>query len=196
MVVDLLVAADIRTAIGRRESVMRHFLTPPLPPPTLPPGMVQATVERLLVAPAGSAYALAARLLGARIGTIPLPMIAAPAHAQLLVTPGAIQYSVAGDDDRNPSSPQKAGQGLSIASLSLRDTRYRRSAQTSPKARGGDLGPSPFSEPGPPIAPAPRRTPRRSLAPRPADAASGSREKKSNQIYKGDSSKLRPTSGE
>lgn len=103
---------------------MRHFLTPPLAPATLAPGMMQATVERLLVAPAGRTRACAPRLVRTRVGTIPLPMIAAPAHPQLLVTPGAIQHSVAGDDDRNPSSPQKAGQGLSIASLSLRDTRY------------------------------------------------------------------------
>jgi hypothetical protein len=131
IVVALLVVADIRTAFMRRESLMRHFLTPPLTPTTLPPGMMQATAKRLLVALAGRAYARTARLLGARIGTIPLPMIAAPAHAQLLMTPCAIQHSVAADDDRNPSSPQKAGQGLSIASLSRRDTRYRRSAQTS-----------------------------------------------------------------
>jgi hypothetical protein len=167
IVVDLLVAADVRTGIGRWESVMRHFLTPPLAPATLPLGMLQATFKRLLVAPACSAYALAARLLGARIGTIPLPTIAAPAHAQLLVTPCAIQQPVAGDDDRNPSSPQKAGQVPSIASLSLRDQRYRRSAHTSLKARGGYLGPSPFSEPRPPIAPPPRRKPRRLFAPRP-----------------------------
>jgi len=196
MIVDLLVATDIRTAIGRRESVMRHFLTLPLAPATLPPGMMQATVERLLVAPACRPRTFAPRLASTRVGTIPLPMIAVPAHSQLLVTPCAIQQSVAGNDDRNPSSPQKAGQVLSIASLSVRDKRYRRSAQTSPKARGGYLGPSPFSEPGPTSAPAPRRTPRRSLAPRPADAASGSREKQSNQIYEGDGSKLRLNPGE
>jgi hypothetical protein len=37
------VAADVRTTIASWESVMRHFLTLPLAPPTLPPGMVQAT---------------------------------------------------------------------------------------------------------------------------------------------------------
>jgi hypothetical protein len=81
MVVDLLVAVDIRTAIGRRESVMRHFLTPPLAPATLPPGMVQAPGERLLVAPACRPRTGAPRLARTRVGTIPLPMIAAPAHA-------------------------------------------------------------------------------------------------------------------
>src|SRR5271169_4796001 len=52
ILVDLLVTSNVRTPSGRWESVMRHFLALPLASATLPPGMTQPTVRRLLVAPA------------------------------------------------------------------------------------------------------------------------------------------------
>ena len=142
---------------------MRHFLALALAPPTLPPGMMQPTLEGLLVAPSGRPHALAPRLIRTRLGAVPLPVITAPAHPQLLLTTCAIQHSVAALDDRRPSSPQKAGQVLPIASLSPSEQAlFRRSRGPPPKARGYYLGPSPFSEPGPTIALAfPNETPRR-----------------------------------
>lgn len=175
---------------------MRHFLALALAKVLLALGVQPATVERVLKALAGGARARAPRLASARLGAIPLPMVAALADTQLRLAPGAVEQPVAGLDDGSTSSSPKAGQRPSITSLSARDKRHQQSACTSQKARGAHLGPSPLSEPGPSIAPALRRPPRRAFAPRPADAASGSREKKSNQIYEGDGSKLRRNPGE
>jgi hypothetical protein len=153
IVVDLREIADIRIAPAARESLMRHFLALALAPPTLPPRMMPPTLERLLVASSCRPHALAPRLIGTRLGAVPLAVITAPAHPQLLVTTCAIQHPVAALDDRWPSSPQKAGQVLPIASLSaLEQALFRRSRGPPPKARGCYLGPSPFSEPGCPIA--------------------------------------------
>jgi hypothetical protein len=153
MVVDLLEIADTRIAPRARESLMRHFLTLALAPPTLPPGMMQSTLERLLVASSCRPHALAARFVGTRLGAVPLPVITAPAHPQLLLTTRAIQHPVAALDDCRPSSPQKAGQVWPIASLSAPEQAlFRRSRGPPPKARGCYLGPSPFPEPGRPIA--------------------------------------------
>jgi hypothetical protein len=108
IVVDLLVAADIRRVARRRESLMRHFLTVALAPAGLPPGMMQAAPQRLLVAVSCGVHAGAARLAGARIGTIPLPVIAAPAHPQLLLAARTVQQAVAGNDHQPTSSPHQA----------------------------------------------------------------------------------------
>ena len=59
---------------------MRHFLAVALAPAGLAPGMVQAAPERLLVMCAGPSHARAPRLAGARIGTIPLSVIAPLAY--------------------------------------------------------------------------------------------------------------------
>jgi len=146
---------------------MRHFLTLSLSKVLLALGVLPATVERILKALACGARALAPRLAAARLGAIPLPMVAALADTLLRVAPGAVEQPVAGLDDGSTSSSPKAGQRPSITSLSAWDKRHQQSACTSQKARGGHLGPSPFSEPGPSIAPALRRPPRRSYAPRP-----------------------------
>lgn len=50
----------------------------------------------------------APRLTGARIGTIPLPVIAAPAHPQLPLTARTVQQAVAGNANRPTSSPHQA----------------------------------------------------------------------------------------
>ena len=98
MIADLLVAADVRRVARRHESLMRHFLAAALAPVGLPPGMMQAATERLLVVCAGASSPLTPRLAGARIGTIPLPVIAPPAHPQLLLAACTIQQPVTGAD--------------------------------------------------------------------------------------------------
>ena len=163
---------------------MRHFLTLALAPATLPPRMMQPTLECPLVAPSCHLHALAACLIGARLGAVPLPVITASAHPQLLLTMRAIQHSVAALDDRRPSSPQKAGQVLPIASLSAPEQALlRRSRGPPPKARGCYLGPSPFSAPGPPIALA---LPNETAAAPPHRSTS----RRSNQIHEADGSNL------
>lgn len=142
IVVDLLEAADVRTDIRRRESLMRHFLTLALTPATLPRRVMQPPAKCLLVALSRRTHALAARLPGTWLGTIPLSAIATPAHPQLFVASRAVEQSIADVADRSKdpdtSSPQKAGQSLPITSLSPWDKRYQGSAHTSPKARGGN----------------------------------------------------------
>ena len=148
---------------------MRHFLALALSKVLLAPRVLPAPAEGVLKALARGARALAACLAPARLGAIPLPMVAALTDAQLLMAAGAIEDPVAGLDDGSTSSSQKAGQRRPITSLSARDKRYPQSACTSQKARGGYLGPSPFSEPRCPIAPhagakptpSPRRATRR-----------------------------------
>jgi acyl-coenzyme A synthetase/AMP-(fatty) acid ligase len=100
---------------------MRHFLALSLSKVMLAASVLQATAEGLLKALARIALALAARLAPARLGAIPLPMVAALAQAQLLAATGAIKDSVAGLDDGSTSSSQKPGQCPPIASLSGRD---------------------------------------------------------------------------
>jgi len=90
IVVDPLVAADTRIAFDLQESMMRHFLTLALTPPTLPPSMMQPTASALLIVPACFAQALAPCLLRTCPGAIPLPVIAAPADTLLALTPRAI----------------------------------------------------------------------------------------------------------
>jgi hypothetical protein len=153
MVVDLLVAADIRIALASQESLMRHFLALALTPPLLAPRMMQPAAKARLIAPACIAHALASRLPSAWIGAIPLSVIAAPADALLALTPRAIEHSVAGDD-RTGSSLPKAGQWPPTASLSPMGPALSTIGADSPKARGHHLGPSPFAQPGPTTAPA------------------------------------------
>ncbi len=163
---------------------MRHFLALALTPAALPRRMLQSSLERLLVASSCRPHAFAARLIRARLGAVPLPVVTALAYPQPLVTTRAIQHSVAALDDRRPSSSQKAGQVLVIASLSAPEQAlFRRSRGPPSKARGCYLGPSPFSEPGCPIALAlanetgPRRRHR-------------STSRRSNQIHEADGSNL------
>jgi hypothetical protein len=78
--VDLLVVADVGSNARRLESVMRHFLALALAPQVLASGMMEAAPQRLLVALPGRSHALTPRLTRARIGTVPLPVITAPAH--------------------------------------------------------------------------------------------------------------------
>jgi len=87
---------------------MRHFLPLALAPPTLAPSVMPAAAKRLLVVCARPSNALAPRLAGTRIGTIPLPAIAPPAHPQLLLTACTVQQAVAGNDNRPTSRPQQA----------------------------------------------------------------------------------------
>ncbi len=87
---------------------MRHFLTVALAPAGLPPGMMEAAPQRLLVVCARPSNALAPRQARARIGTLPLPVIAAPAHPQLLLTARTVQQAVAGNDNWPTSSPHQA----------------------------------------------------------------------------------------
>ena len=152
---------------------MRHFLALSLSKVLLAPGVLSAPAEGVLKALARGARARASGLAPARLGAIPLPMVAALTDAQLLMAAGAIEDSVAGLDDGSTSCSQKAGQRRPITSLSARDKRYRQSACTSQKARGGYLGPSPFSEPGFPIAPRagakPTPSPRRASRPHRAE---------------------------
>jgi len=155
MVVDLLVAADIRIELDSQESLMRHFLALALTPPLLAPRMMQPAAKARLIAPACIAHALASRLPSAGIGAIPLSVIAAPADALLALTTRAIEHSVAGDD-RTASSLPKAGQWRPIASLSLMGHALSTIGADSPKARGCTLGPSPFAQPGRTTAPAVR----------------------------------------
>lgn len=132
---------------------MRHFLELSLTKVMLAPGVLQATGKGFLKAPSGGALALTTSRTPARLGAIPLPMVAALAQAQLPTTAGAIEDSVPGLDDGSTSSSQKPGQRPSIASLSVRDKNTSDDGWgTSQKARGGHLGPSPFSEPSFPIA--------------------------------------------
>jgi hypothetical protein len=152
---------------------MRHFLELSLTKVMLTSGMLQATGEGFLKALACGTLALTTSRTPARLGAIPLPMVAALADAQLLVAPGTVEHSVADLGDGSTSSSQKPGQGPSIASLSARDKNTSgRWMGTSQKARGCHLGPSPFSEPGFPIAPRPRAkpTPSAMRAPRPGPA--------------------------
>ena len=72
----------------------------------------------MLVASSCCPHAITACLASTWLGAVQLAVITAPAHPQLMVTTGTIQHSVAALDDRRPSSPQKAGQALAIASLS------------------------------------------------------------------------------
>ena len=101
--------AGPRAAARRHESLRRHFLTVALAPMGLPPSMVQATPQRLLVALSGHSNTRVPRLAGARVGTIPLPVIAAPAHPQLALTARTVQQAVAGTAHRPTSSPHQAG---------------------------------------------------------------------------------------
>jgi len=84
---------------------MRHFLAVTLAPMGLSPGMVQAAPQRLLVALPCRTQTRAPRLAGARVGTIPLPVIAPPAHPQLLLTARTVQQAVADNANRPASSP-------------------------------------------------------------------------------------------
>jgi len=136
IVVDLLVAADTRIALDLQKCMMRHFLALAFTPPTLAPRMMEPPPEGLLIALARIAHALAPRLSGARIGAIPLPMIAAPADSLLALTTRAIEHSVAGDD-RTGSSRQKAGQCVATGSLSVSGQALSTIGANSPKARGG-----------------------------------------------------------
>jgi hypothetical protein len=86
---------------------MRHFLAVALAPAGLPPGMMQAALQRLLVALPWRAQARAPRLAGARVGTIPLPVITPPAHPQLLLAARTVQQSVAGHAHRLTSCPRQ-----------------------------------------------------------------------------------------
>jgi hypothetical protein len=54
-------------------------------------------------------HARAPRLAGARVGTIPLPVIAPPADPQLPLTARTVQHAVAGHANRPTSSPHQAG---------------------------------------------------------------------------------------
>jgi hypothetical protein len=75
------VAVDTRIDRQGLESVMRHFLAFALSKVPLAPGVLQATAERSLKALSRGARALAARRAPARLGAIPLPMVAALADA-------------------------------------------------------------------------------------------------------------------
>jgi hypothetical protein len=77
MAINLLVVADTCRDSGRRESVMRHFFALPVPPARLAAGMMEAAPKRLLIAAARPAHTRASRFAGARLGAIPLPVIAA-----------------------------------------------------------------------------------------------------------------------
>jgi hypothetical protein len=88
-----------------------------LTPPALPPRVMQPAAKTLLVTSAGVAQTLAPGLSCTPIGTIPLPVIAAPADPLLALTTRAIEHSV-GADDRTDSTPPKAGQSLPTESLS------------------------------------------------------------------------------
>ena len=188
MVVDLLVAADIRIARASQESLMRHFLALALTPPLLAPRMMQPAAKARLIAPACIAHALASRLPSAGIGAIPLSVIAAPADALLALTTRAIEHSVAGDD-RTGSSLPKAGQLQPIASLSLMGQALSDDRRRLPE--GSRMHPRaftfctarPYYRTRSAHAHAPRRVAR-------------SRAKKPNQIYEEDVSKPNGNSGE
>jgi hypothetical protein len=116
IVVDLLLmAADTRITNAGEESVMRHFLTLALPPPTLPPGMVQPAAKGRLITLARCAHALPPCLLGTGLGTVALAVIATPTNALLALATGAIEYSI---DDRTGSNLPQAGQLVPTTSLS------------------------------------------------------------------------------
>jgi len=154
------VVADTRTELRCSECVMRHFLALSLSKVMLAPGVLQPTGKGLLKTSPRGALALATSRIPARLAAIPLSTVAALAKPQLLAAPGAIEDAVSGFDDGSTSSSQRPGQGPSIASLSVRDKNTSgRWMGTSQKARGGYLGPSPFSEPGFPIAPPSRAKP-------------------------------------
>jgi len=93
--------------IDHRESLMRHFLPLALAPPTLAPSVMPAAAKRLLVVCARPPHARAPRLAGARVGTIPLPVITPPAHPQLLLAARTVQQSVAGHAHRLTSCPRQ-----------------------------------------------------------------------------------------
>ena len=112
---------------------MRHFLVVALPIVALAPGVLQATGERFLKALSRGARALASRQAPARLGAIPLPMVAALTGAQLLVAPGAVEQSVFGLDDGSTSGSQKAGQRPSIRPLSVRDKTLSDDGWASPR---------------------------------------------------------------
>lgn len=140
---------------------MRHFLAPALSILMLAPGVMPPTAEGFLKALARSPLALAPSLAAARLRAIALPMITALTGAQLLMAAGAIEHPVYGLDDGSTSGSQKTGQCPPTASLSVRDKTLSYDGCGAPptKARGGYLGPSPFSEPGLPIAPHTRAKP-------------------------------------
>lgn len=131
----LFVAADTRIAPDPEESVMRHFLTLALTPPTLAPRMMQPAVKACLIAPTRRPHAFAPCLSGTGIGAVSLPVIATPANAPRALATGTIEYSV---DDRTGSSLLKAGQLVPTASFSQWDKRYRRSAQTPRRLEDGN----------------------------------------------------------
>jgi hypothetical protein len=168
---------------------MRHFLALALAEVMLAPGVLQATGKGLLKTSPRGTRALATSRIPARLAAIPLSTVAALAQAQLLAAPSAIEDAVSGFGDGSTSSSQKPGQGPSIASLSVRDTNTSgRWMGTSQKARGCHLGPSPFSEPGFPIAPPTRAKHPPSPTRLRVANATRSRMKKWNQIHEEDGS--------
>ena len=100
-------AADARSERHGPEGVMRHFLALALAKVLLALGVLPATGERGLKALAGSARARAPRLATARLGAIPLPMVAALADTLLRVAPRAVEQPVADLADGSTSSSQR-----------------------------------------------------------------------------------------
>ena len=129
----LLLGADTRRDRGRRESVMRHFFAPSLPPAGLAAGMMEAAPKRLLVALACPAHTRAPRLAGARLGAIALAVIAPPTHPQLLLTERTVEQPVADDVDRTTSSPKRVDAAGKSRHCQWRDTRTCRSQRRLPR---------------------------------------------------------------
>ena len=145
--IDLLLGADTRRHTRWRESVMRHFLAVALAPPRLSSGMTEAAAKRLLVAVAAPPNAVAPRLSGAGRRAIPLAVIAAPAHPQLLLTARTVPHPVADDVDRTTSSHKRLDAMGQSGHGQLRDTRTCRSQRRLPEgSRRLVLEPSPFAE--------------------------------------------------
>ena len=156
--IDLLLVVDTRRAPRWRESMMRHFLRSPLTPARLAARMMDPPPKRLLVASPGGPHTLPPGLARARRWAIALPMIAAPADPQLLMTERTVPHPIADDVDRTTSSPQRLDAAAQSRHCQLRDTRNCRSQRRLPEgSRRLVLGPSPFAERARVIAPATAR---------------------------------------
>jgi len=166
---------------------MRHFLALALAPLRLSPGMLHPAPKRLLVALACPADTRAPGLARTRRRAIPLAVIAAPAHPQLLLTARTVPHSVTDDVDRPTSSHKRLDAVGQSGHGQLRDTRTCRSQRRLPEgSRRSVLGPSPFAERVGVIAPATARK----LGALQSVRARRRKGRKPNQIHEADGSRM------